>query len=151
MKSATFRRKVFAAASLAAIVGYSDIAPAHSVSGSLSTTAGATDFYQVTCDDDGNGPPAYLVTSILATSATALPHVSVQDRKDTTTTVTNSTDPTNGDTSYSPEARLNGGGGLYNVLIDKDGAGTQSYTFQFHCITADGTHTGTNIVSVQNQ
>lgn len=149
MNNGNFHTKGFAAALLAAVAGYSAITSAHSVSGSLGAAAGATDFYQVTCSDDGNGTPFYLVTSILATSSAATPHVSVQDRKDNV--ATNSTDPTNGDTSYSPEVHLNGDPGLYNVLIDKNGTGPQSYTLQFHCMTSGNVHTGTDIVTVQNQ
>ena len=53
-------------------------ARAHTQVGSLGEPASATDFYQITCSDDGNGAPASLALQLLDTAPVAAPLVSVQ-------------------------------------------------------------------------
>jgi hypothetical protein len=133
------------------VTALTGLASAHSLTGSLGAATGATDFYQVTCSDDKSGPPSYLVTSIESTISAATPRISVQARFNTS--ASNATDPINGDGNYSPSGKVTAGGGLYNVLIYKDGAGVQNYALEYHCLTATGVHTGTteNPPAVQNQ
>lgn len=45
----------------------------------------------------------------------------------------------------------NDGNGDYLVLVDKSKAPATVYSFNYHCKTADGGHTGTDISSLQNQ
>jgi hypothetical protein len=134
------------------LVGLARGALAHTQSGSLSDAAGATDYYQVTCNNDGAGPPASLSIEVEDTAPVAAPLVSVQARKGTL--IANTTDATDGNGTSSPPVHVNGGGGVYDVLVDKTAAGAESYTLDFHCMTgADGAgeHTGTEIVIRQNQ
>jgi hypothetical protein len=127
-------------------------AAAHTQSGALGDAAGATDYYQVTCSDDGSGAPASLSMQVLDTSPVAAPLVSVQTRKGLL--LANSTDATDADAGLSPIVHVNGGAGVYDVLVDKSAAGAETYTLTFHCQTGPngtGLHTGTEIVTRQRQ
>ena len=124
----------------------------HTQNGALGSAAGATDFYQITCSDDGSGAPASLTLQILDTAPAAAPLVAVQGQKGTL--ATNSTDATDADATPSPTVVLNGGAGVYDVLVHKTAAGSETYTLTFHCLTGpDGTgdHTGTSLTTRQNQ
>lgn len=125
---------------------------AHTQSGALGDAAGATDYYQVTCSDDGSGAPGSLSMQVLDASPVAAPLVSVQTRKGLL--LANSTDATDGDAGLSPIVSVNGGAGVYDVLVDKTAAGAETYTLTFHCVTGPngtGLHTGTEIVTRQSQ
>ena len=125
---------------------------AHTQSGALGDPAGATDYYEVTCLDDGSGAPASLAIEVRDSSPVAAPLVSVQVRRGLL--LANTTDASDGDTGFSPLVSVNGGGGVYQVLVDKTAAGAENYTLDFHCTTGpDGTgdHTGTDIVVRQSQ
>jgi hypothetical protein len=128
-------------------------AAAHTQAGSLGSGAAATDVYQVICSDDGAGPPASLSIQVLDGSPAAAPLVSVQVRN--SLELANSTDPTDGDTTASPLVHVNAGSGtVFDVLVDKSGAGAENYVLTFHCVTGpDGTglHTGTDVIARQNQ
>ena len=142
----------FAALLLALALGGASVASAHTQAGSLGAAASATDSYQVTCSDDGSGAPASLIVQILDASPAAAPLVMVQAQKGTE--LVNSTDPGDADADPSPEAFVNGGAGVYNVLVDKTGAGAESYTLTYHCYTGPngtGIHTGTTLTTLQNQ
>lgn len=142
-------RKALLAVSLLATAGYAGSAAAHNFSGSLGKTAKATDLMQVSCSDDGNGPPSRLVVSILDSSAqkpTPNPTISIQLLKTATTgsQAANSTDPAE-DAKYSPEISVVGGTGPYLIMVDhnKAGGGNETYDMSYHCITSNGVHTGT--------
>jgi hypothetical protein len=127
-------------------------ASAHTQSGSLGDAAASTDLYQVTCSNDGSGAPGSLSMQVLDAAPSAAPLVSVQTRKGTL--LANSTDPVDGDATSSPIVHVNGGAGVYDVLVDKTAAGAETYTLTFHCVTGTngtGAHTGTEIVTRQNQ
>jgi hypothetical protein len=142
-------RTVCAAALFAAGAG---LAGAHTQSGSLGADAGATDYYQITCTDDGSGVPASMVLQVLNGPASTAQPVSALAHKDAA--AANTTDVQNGDTVASPLVFINGGTGVYDVFVSKPLAGAVSYTLTFHCMTGpDGTgeHTGTTPVFKQNQ
>jgi hypothetical protein len=142
----------FGIASLAVAVVSPVAASAHTQAGSLGSAAAATDFYQVTCSDDGSGAPASLAIQVLDAAPVATPLVSVQAQRGSL--ATNGTDPVDSDSSPSPLVSVNGGAGAYDVLVYKNSAGAESYTLTFHCLTGvDGTgiHTGTSIATRQNQ
>ncbi len=125
---------------------------AHTQSGALGDAASATDYYQVTCSNDGTGAPASLSMQVQDAAPPAAPLVSVQVRK--ALVIANTTDPADGDAGLSPIVHVNGGAGVYDVLVDKSGAGAETYTLTFHCMTGPngtGTHTGTGIVTLQSQ
>ncbi|HTO52721.1 MAG TPA: hypothetical protein VMR50_04975 [Myxococcota bacterium] len=127
-------------------------AAAHTQTGALGAAASATDFYQVTCSDDGSGPPQSLILQIQDTTSGSAPLVGVQGQRGSQTT--NSVDPTSGDTNPSPQTYVNGTSGVFDVVVYKTGAGADSYTLTYHCYTGlngTGVHTGTTIVVRQNQ
>jgi hypothetical protein len=129
-----------------------NLALAHTESGSLGVPAEATDFYQVSCTDDGNGVPASMVAQVINRSAAPAPYVSVVVHRGVA--ATNTTDATAGDAVASPLVNVNGGDGVYNVFVSKAGPGAESYTLTFHCMTGtngSGIHTGTTSVFRQNQ
>ena len=128
-------------------------AAADTQSGSLGSGAAATDYYQIICSNDGAGAPGSLSVQVLDGTPVAAPLVSVQVRNGLG--LANSTDPTDGDVTASPLIHVNVDAGVvYEVLIDKSGAGAENYVLTFHCVTGpDGTglHTGSDLVSRQNQ
>ena len=137
------------ALSLASVAGG---ALAHTQDGSLGDPAAATDYYQVSCSDDGSGVPASLVAQVQNRGPNAASTVSVVVHRGIAATST--ADTTGGDVAMSPLVFVNGGDGVYNVFVSKPGSGAVNYTLSFHCMTGEnggGLHTGTTIVFRQNQ
>lgn len=122
---------------------------AHDQSGSLATAQSSTDYYQVSCYDDGNGSASYLEFSVMDAKPVAAPIISAQISKGYQ--IVNTSDNTDSDASYSPDVIALGGSGAYFVMINKNKAGVENYAFQYHCMTADNQHTGTDITPLQNQ
>ena len=145
-------KKKIMAASLLIAAGYAGFASAHTQSGSLIASP-ATDVYAVTCSNDGSGAPAKLWLHVKDLAPVLAPLVSTQATKGTQSS-TLSTDPVDGDANYSPGVYLTPavGAGVYTLKVNKSaGAGTETYTAEFHCQTAAGVHTGTTWVMTQNQ
>jgi len=127
-------------------------ASAHTLTGTLGSDASATDYFQIICSDDHSGPPQSLFVQVRDDPPANAALVSVQAQRGPL--LVNSTDPVEGDSTPSPGVSVNGGGGVYDVLIDKSGAGAESYTLTFHCMTGPngtGVHTGTDSINVQDQ
>jgi len=127
-------------------------ASAHTLGGTLGADAGATDYFQIICSDDGSGPPQSLFVQVRDDAPAGVALISVQAQRGSL--LANSTDPLEGDTTASPGVSVNGGSGVYDVLIDKNAAGAEGYTLTFHCMTGPngtGIHTGTSSVNVQDQ
>jgi hypothetical protein len=139
-------------AGLLGALGLPDDGRAHTQSGSLGAAATATDFYHVTCSDDGSGAPASLRIEVLDAPPVSAPLVSTQVQRGSL--ATNTTDPVDGDGTPGPLVSIDGGGGSYDVLVYKSAPGVESYTLTFHCTTGPGgggLHTGTAITTRQNQ
>jgi hypothetical protein len=119
--------------------------------GTLAAAASAANYYQVTCFDDGRGAPASLAVAVRDLAPVAAPLLSVQIQRQIGLSyfaATNATDPTDGDAAFSPQVAVNAGAGVYDVFVDKTGAGEESFTLRFQCsIGADGggAPTGTSI------
>jgi hypothetical protein len=147
------RRRGSATAVCALLACLAGSATAHEQTGSLGADAAATDYYEVTCSDDGSGPPASLIVQVTDTGANGDPLVSVQAHKGSQ--FANTTDPADDDdTTPSPLVFVNGTAGVYEVLVDKSDAGAETYRLSFHCQTGangGGVHTGTSIAIRQNQ
>lgn len=123
---------------------------AHTQDGSLGDVAAGTDYYQVTCSDDGTGPPASLAIQVQHRGPSAASVVVVAHRA---TAATSAAD-IGGDATPSPLVSIDGGDGVYNVFLSKATAGIVNYTLTFHCMTGPGgggLHTGSTIVFRQNQ
>jgi hypothetical protein len=150
--AALLRSRGAGLALIALAIGQAGSAAAHTQAGSLGDAAAATDYYDVTCSDDGNGAPASIILQVTDTVADGLPLVSAQVHKGSL--LTNTTDPADSDSTPSPLVFLNGGPGVYEVLVDKTGSGAETYTLSFHCQTGPngtGVHTGTSISLRQGQ
>lgn len=124
---------------------------AHTQDGSLGDAAASTDYYQVTCSDDGSGAPASMMAQVQSRGPAAVPVSAVVHRG---TSATATVDINGGDAAAGPLVFVNGNDGVYNVFVTKAGAGAVNYTLEFHCMTGangGGLHTGTIIVFRQNQ
>lgn len=124
---------------------------AHTQDGSLGNGAAATDFYQVTCSDDGSGVPASMMFQVQNRGPAPSPISVLAFRGNS---ATSSTDTIAGDTDVSPLVWVNGGDGVYNVFVIHAADGGDNYTLTYHCMTGPnggGLHTGTTIVFKQNQ
>jgi len=105
--------------------------------GSLAAEASSARYYQVTCSDDGSGPPLSLVTQVRDLAPVAAPLLSVQIQKGNL--ATNGTDAVDADAGFSPPVWVNGGAGVYDVFVDKTASGAELFTLSFQCMTgADG-------------
>ncbi len=138
----------FLTASLLLAVG--QIAQAHSLSGALGSSPRATDLYQVTCFAEDGGPvTGHLRVSVRDNAPVKRPQVSVQILKGLL--ATNTTDARDGNLAYSRPVTIDGGDGVYQMLVNKSGRGAETYTIEYHCISPDGVHTGTDAAQLQNQ
>lgn len=141
-----------AAIGLVLSLAFAWAALAHTRNDSLAAGAAATDSFEVTCFDNGSGEPSSLRLHVLDSSPGALPLVSVHARKDDS--LVSASDTVDDDATASPEIYVNGGAGVYTVLVTKTGAGAKLYSLSYHCTTGpdgSGSHTGTLLSVRQNQ
>jgi hypothetical protein len=143
------------AASCLAAASYTGAVLAHSASGSLGSSSGATDVFLVTCsNEEGGSTPTYRLSSrVKDNSPVAAPIVSIVTSKGGTTTTRSDTNG-DGNSSYSAWAYNIKGNGVYTVSVKKSAAGAENYTAQFHCESPASSgyiHTGTTVVRTQNQ
>lgn len=114
--------------------------------------ASATDVWQVECRNGGVlvGDSSRLVAQVQDGSANSN-LISIQIFKDGK--ASNSTDPVGGNAAYSPSIFVNGGNGIYTMLVNQTKAGFQFYNITYHCENAAGSHTPTTVptVPIQNQ
>ncbi len=123
---------------------------AHDLSGSLGFASTSIDYFQVHCFDDGAGPNGYLEVALKDIAPVATPKISLQVIRDNM--ATNTTDPIDGDAGESPILSVNGSGDQYYLLtIDKTAAGAENYSVEYHCMTNDNQHTGTELYMITNQ
>ncbi len=124
-------------------------AAAHSYVFTLGEAAGATHYFGVICSTDGGYETDHLYLQLQTQTATAV-LVSAQVVKGSV--ATNITDPVSGDAQPSPASRTVGGNGLYQVLINKTGAGIVTFAVTAHCLDLSGLqHTGTDGLAYQYQ
>jgi hypothetical protein len=138
---------------LALLACGSQFAQAHSkraVFDPESNRAVFTALARATCFDDGTGAPAALVARIRDNSpvVTGL-YLSLQMLKGVQAIST--TDTTSGDAAYSDYVSLVGGPGVYTLMLTHTRAGARDFDIEWHCLTADGAHTGTDIIVDQFQ
>ena len=156
MKNKNLKRMVVAVSWLSALAAPVMASAHESGVRSLGYGAAATDFYQVSCYDDGNGPADYLEVQLLdlAPKPTPDPVISIQVIKGIK--ASNATDLGDGDAKPSPALRLHGGNGTYLVTVNKTRMGKETYQFSYHCVTDalhGNAHTGTSepLPVAQNQ
>jgi hypothetical protein len=100
---------------------------------------------RITCFDDGTGNADYLVARIRDTSPPVTGRfLNLQLLKGTR--AISISDITPGDANYSPYIMLSGGNGVYTLMINHTRAGAQNFDLEWHCMTKDNLHTGTDIL-----
>ena len=120
---------------------------------STALTSGPTDLWVISCSNDGNGPTAYLKVQLQATPATHL-QISRNQQSISVTGVSTAQGKFSKTITLKPVkpgTTVNDGNGDYLVMVNKSQASRASYSFDYHCMTASGGHTGTDISAVQNQ
>lgn len=137
------------AASILTIVSFANSTFAHTLNGSLGTGAGATDYYLVTCAPDAGENTSSLEARVKDNAPVVSPLISVQVVR--ASLASNATDLSDGNTTYSSLAKVNGGNGTYIVMVNKTASGAESYTLEYHCKAANGVHTATSSSTQQNQ
>lgn len=148
-----FLKNVFINAVILGALGYGSFAFSHSGGAALDpagNNAGATDLAVVTCSDDGNGTPAYLYGQIKDDSV-SIPGMFVSFHIYKGKQMLTSTDSVSGDSNYSPAITLWGGAGDYYISATKTMAGIRVFEVSWHCMTANGVHTGTDLGVLQVQ
>ncbi len=107
--------------------------------------ASFTGLVRITCFDDGTGPAHYIMARVRDNSpAQAGLLVNLQVLKGVR--ATSVTDPVSGNADYSPYAVLTAGNGVYQLLLNKTAAGARSFDLEWHCMTVNNDHTGTEII-----
>ncbi len=141
--------KAFASTLLLGFCTYSPLSAAVTLNGGLGATAGATDFYHVTCSSNANGATTNLKVTVRDLAPVGSPLISVQLIKGVL--AKNVTDAVDGDTVASPAAIVSGGNGVYDIRVNKTGAPAESYALNYNCLNSAGKVTGTATVTAQNQ
>ncbi len=109
-----------------------------------SNSATFTGYGFVTCFDDGNGVADKLVASVRDHSPpVAGLLVNLQILKGNR--AASVTDPVSGDGNSSPAISVKGGNGVYLILVNKTAPGARDFSIEYHCMTANNVHTGTDI------
>lgn len=132
---------------------FSAISFGHSAGATLGAdgiSASATALAAVTCFDDGNGQPEGLFVQIKDLSE-PVPGLLVNIQLYKGVQAISITDTVSGDADYSEGVQLNGGPGVYQMIVDKTDVGPRRFDVIWHCMTADHTHTGTDIIVRQFQ
>lgn len=115
--------------------------------------AAFTGLARVTCFNDGSGPPVGLYVHIRDNSAPVGGLlVSTQIMKGTQALSTS--DTSSGDANWSDPVQIDGGAGVYTLMVNKTAAGARNFDIEWHCVTVghdhdhsgDIPHTGTEII-----
>lgn len=123
---------------------------AGAILGADGTNASATALAAVSCFDDGNGAPAGLFAQIIDLSE-PIDGLLISLQLYKGLQATNTTDPVSGDADFSEGVQLDGGAGVYQLLVNKTAAGAKRFDVVWHCMTEDHVHTGTDITVRQFQ
>jgi len=133
---------------LALSVGYAGMSQAHKESGVMGEQADFLGYALVSCES----PSSYFEAAIKDLSgAVAGLYVNLQIIKGSQADST--TDPVSGDNDFSSYARVDGGTGTYQLLVNKTAAGLRAFEVSFHCKVDNGLpggeHTETRITVKQ--
>ncbi|GAB6068290.1 hypothetical protein JCM13664_16090 [Methylothermus subterraneus] len=132
------------------LLGWAGLSLAHDVTNiplplfPQSPDAQATDMADVICADDGHGPTGFLFVQVRDDSP-PVPGLLVNAQVIKGNQAANVTDQVSGDGLYSEPIVLRGGDGVYRMLVNKTGPGGRVFSLIYHCMTAEGVHTGTEI------
>lgn len=143
-----FLQKTLAVASIIITACYAATISAHGGGATLDPAGNKATFTalaRVTCFDDGNGPADHLIASIRDNSP-SVPGMFISLQLLKGSRAISVTDTTPGDAQFSPSVTLQAGNGTYFMMADKTMAGARDFEVEWHCNTATGVHTGTDIV-----
>jgi hypothetical protein len=149
MNNATLKSKRVIVFIMAAF-GFTTNAVAHDQIGALGEDGSATDYYLVTCSTDAGGVTGQLETYIYdPTTTQGGGKISVVSQFGNAATT--ASDPVRTDTNPGPPAYLPGTDGTYNLFVHKLKAGPKNYLLSYHCLSSEGAHTGTALITIQDQ
>jgi hypothetical protein len=135
-------------------VGQAGVVLGHSAGGFLGKKKRATDVYSVTCSNEEGGDTATfrLAARVRDDLPSRKPKVSVTIAKGGTEVRV--TDKKDGDRRFSPWAYVDGGNGVYRLMVTKSRRGPERFSVEFHCqgpSSSGYVHTSTGAVIIQNQ
>jgi len=135
-------------------VGQAGVVLGHSAVGSLGNKKSATDAYSVTCSNEEGGDTATfrLAARVRDERPPRKPKVSVTIAKGGI--AVRVTDKKDGDRRFSPWAYVDGGNGVYRMLVTKSSKGRERFSVEFHCqgpSSSGFVHTGSSVIITQNQ
>jgi hypothetical protein len=146
-------KKLFSTSLLISVMLFNPSAQAHTAGATLGAdgaSASATGLAAVSCFDDGNGQPAGLFVQIKDLSS-PVPGLLISVQLYKGTQATNITDTLSGDANHSEGVQLDGGAGVYWMIVNKTNVGSRAFEIIWHCMTSNHTHTGTDILVRQFQ
>ena len=144
----SFLPEILAMAGIIIMAGYAATISAHGGGAALDPVGNKATFTalaRVTCYDDGNGPADNLVAKIRDNSP-PVPGMFVSLQLLKGSKAISITDITPGDAEYSQSVSLQGGNGVYYMMANKTVAGIRNFEVEWHCMTANNAHTGTDII-----
>lgn len=132
--------------------GYAIVGGAHGGSATLDSEGTSrifTGLAQITCSSEvGSEPTDHLLARIRDRSP---PNdgllVNLQLHKGQK--AVSITDTVSGDAEYSPFVSLQGGNGVYYLMVNKTNVGEREFDLEWHCTAASGSHTDTDIGVLQ--
>ncbi|SFM01832.1 hypothetical protein SAMN05421880_10455 [Nitrosomonas nitrosa] len=127
----------------------SGVVKAHEIAGPIDPVGNVPSFTavaMVTCYDDGNGPADYLIANIKdLPSNPAVEGMFVNMTLFKGSKAISVTDVVPGDDNPSQFIKLSAGNGVYFMIVSKTKAGARNVFVDYHCMTANNVHTGTDI------
>ena len=139
--------KTLVAAFIAVTISHASVAYAHTAGATLdpgNTIRSFTGMAFVTCFDDGNGLADNIIVRIRDNSP-PVPGLLVNLQVFKQNKSNSITDTVSGDADFSPFITLQGGGGVYWIMVNKTDVGARSFEVEYHCNTITDIHTGTDI------
>ncbi|MEN9896776.1 MAG: hypothetical protein RLZZ66_425 [Pseudomonadota bacterium] len=122
-----------------ALISLSSNGFAHDFSSRLSNDISSTDYINISCDNLTDK----IHIEISGNKSADAPIISAQIFKDSKAK--------NITTQGASRVDFQGGGGAYNMTINKNKIGEVNYTLVYHCEDANGDHTETDLNELQNQ
>jgi hypothetical protein len=122
-----------------ALISLSSNGFAHDFSSRLSNDISSTDYIDISCDNLTDK----IHIEISGNKSAGAPIISAQIFKDSKAK--------NITTQGASRVDFQGGGGAYNMTINKNKIGEVNYTLVYHCEDANGDHTETDLNAKQNQ
>ena len=122
-----------------ALISLSSNGFAHDFSSRLSNDISSTDYIDISCDNLTDK----IHIEISGNKSAGAPIISAQIFKDSKAK--------NITSQGASRVDFQGGGGAYNMTINKNKIGEVNYTLVYHCEDANGDHTETDLNELQNQ